>query len=134
MRWNRRRAWPQTGDNGRPVPGEVKTVSIRGLSRLTEDAIAAGWSARGRPGWLESRTRRIKRCYLTARIVESPGVLRRLVTIFLQDDMVAFTLDVSDSTFYRLPTITADEVVDLLHGYMATAPFVPLDWASDRQT
>jgi hypothetical protein len=70
---------------------------------------------------------------LTACIVESPGGPRCLVAIFLQDGVLTFTLDVSNRAFGRLPTITADERVGLLHTYLASAPFVPLDWMHDRE-
>jgi hypothetical protein len=46
--------------------------------------------------------------------------------------MVAFTLDVSRKTFDRLPTITAGETVALLHRFMATAPFLPVESTPHR--
>lgn len=95
-------------------------------------AITAGWSAAGRPIWLEASVRDIECAYLTAQVVEGPGVLRCLVTVCRRDgDMVAFTLDVSGKTFDGLPTITATETVALLHRFMATAPFLPVESMPD---
>lgn len=124
----RRRPWPRISHNGPQVPGEVKKISESDLSRLTLAAVTAGWSARGRPSWLEVHIGGIESIYLTARVVESPEALRCLVTASLRDGaMLAFTLDVSRKTFDRLPTITPGETVELLHSLLATPPFLPVD-------
>ena len=131
-RWH----WPEISHNGPPVPGEVKRVSGSDLSRLCRAAVAAGWSATGRPSWLDAHASELEFAYLTARVVESPEALRCLATVRpAVGDAVAFTVDVSMKTFARLPTITPNETVELLHRLLASAPFLSVDsmpgWRDD---
>jgi hypothetical protein len=113
---------------GQSTPGEVKRVSVAELASLTASAASEGWSASGRPSWLEANAEQLRWAFLTVFAIESPGVFRCFVTPEQFDGSLAvFTLDVAIKHFNRLPALSDLEAVELLHRLLTSQPVIPLD-------
>lgn len=121
--------WPNVDHFGMAIPSEVKKIDVVQLRRLTDKAVrTSGWSGVGRPRWLRENSARIDSAFLFAYTVEPPDVYRCPVTVTMADGaMFAFPLDVEIADYRKLPTLTPEEVVDLLHFVLTRGPFIPVE-------
>lgn len=121
--------WPSVDHFGISVPSEVKKIDVTRLQQLTDKAVQTSeWSGIGRPRWLRANSARISSAFLFAFSLEARDVYRCPVTVEMADGaLFAFPLDMAVSDYQELPTLTPEEVVDLLHFFLTRGPFLPVE-------
>ncbi|MFB9833004.1 hypothetical protein [Actinoallomurus acaciae] len=129
----RRRRWPSVDLYVPGGRGDIKTLSVPRLESLMSAAPEHGWSAVGRPSWLDANRHDIRSLLIVIVGTAEPPVYRCLVTAVLGDGSGgAFTLDVSPADFAALPDITPAESTRLAHLYLASFPPLDLDPAQQE--
>jgi hypothetical protein len=124
----RGRKWPTIDLYMKAGRGDIKALSPSDLEHLMVVAREKGWSAVGRPAWLDAHKDPIRSLWMVVFGLEEPALLRCMVIAVLDDGSGgSFTLDVSLADFNRLPDATPEELAMLGHLYLAHFPPLELD-------
>lgn len=131
LRGRRRYKWPTTNVYSPRGRGDIKELSAADLRRLTNTAEESGWSAVGRPVWLQEHLEEIHSIWLVVFGAEGPSTYRCIVAVSLNDgSRSSFTLDVSAATFNALTDVSRETLTTLAHRYLEEFP--PLDLDADQ--
>lgn len=119
--------WP-TIDYYQPGgPSQIKVLSVGELQTLIGIARSNGWSAIGRPGWIEQHIGSIASVRLVIFGPEGDAAYRCIALVVLGDNTgYRFTIDVQRVSFDKFRDITQEELVLLAHRQLSSYPFLPL--------